>query len=67
LINDPPAPPGTEVRRVQPYEARKAYRCPGCHGDIPAGEGHLVIVPLDQPDYRRHWHAACWRMRHRRR
>jgi hypothetical protein len=55
-----------EVRRVQPYEATKAYLCPGCNGEIRVGEGHLVVVPLDLPSDRRHWHHPCWRMRHRR-
>lgn len=49
-----------EVRRVQPYEATKAYLCPGCHRDIPAGTGHVVAVPVDAPDLRRHWHRGCW-------
>jgi len=49
-----------EVRRVQPYEARKQYVCPGCNRDIPAGLGHYVCVPRDAPDLRRHWHYACW-------
>lgn len=52
-----------EVRRVQPYEARKAYLCPGCNRDIPAGTGHLVAVPLGAPDLRRHWHHGCWARR----
>ncbi|MFM2114694.1 MAG: hypothetical protein RI908_435, partial [Actinomycetota bacterium] len=26
-----------EVRRVQPYEATKAYLCPGCNREIPPG------------------------------
>jgi hypothetical protein len=56
-----------EVRRVQPYEAVKRYRCPGCHGEIGEGLGHLVVVPLDAPDLRRHWHHGCWRHRDRRR
>ena len=51
------------VRRVQPYEARKAYVCPGCNRKIPAGTGHLVCVPSDAPDLRRHWHRACWERR----
>ena len=34
-----------EVRRVQPYEARKDYVCPGCNRDIAAGTGHLVALP----------------------
>ncbi|HEX5614806.1 MAG TPA: hypothetical protein VFZ83_06585 [Acidimicrobiia bacterium] len=50
-----------EVRHVQPYEATKTYRCPGCDHEIAIGEGHEVVVPLDDPDDRRHWHSACWR------
>ena len=56
-----------EVRRVQPYEARKDYVCPGCNRDIPAGTGHLVAVPIEAPDLRRHWHRGCWTNRARRR
>jgi hypothetical protein len=50
-----------EVRHVQPYEALKVYRCPGCDHEIPRGLGHEVVVPLDAPHDRRHWHTACWR------
>lgn len=49
-----------DVRRVQPYEALKAYRCPGCDHEIRAGEGHVVVVPRGAPDGRRHWHTSCW-------
>ena len=49
-----------ELRRVQPYEARKAYLCPGCNRDIAPGTGHLVAVPVEAPDLRRHWHHGCW-------
>ena len=35
-----------EVRRAQPYEARKVYLCPGCNQDIAVGLGHLVVVCL---------------------
>jgi hypothetical protein len=49
-----------EVRRVQPYEARKRYVCPGCNHDIPPGTGHYVVVPTDAVDLRRHWHRGCW-------
>lgn len=56
-----------EVRRVQPYEARKAYVCPGCNRDIPSGTGHVVAVPHEAPDLRRHWHHGCWTNRARRR
>jgi len=51
------------TRRVQPYEARKTYVCPGCNRDIPAGTGHLVVVPDEAPDLRRHWHHGCWQRR----
>ncbi len=56
-----------EVRRVQPYEATKTYMCPGCNRDIRPGEGHLVAVPIDAPDLRRHWHRGCWTNRATRR
>jgi hypothetical protein len=55
-----------EVRRIQPFEARKSYLCPGCNQEIPAGLGHYVVVPLEAPDLRRHWHLACWEHRRRR-
>ena len=51
---------GLDVRRVQPYEATKAYRCPGCDHEIPKGQGHTVVVPRNAPADRRHWHTACW-------
>lgn len=56
-----------DVRRVQPYEATKAYLCPGCNQEIPRGTGHVVAVPREAPDLRRHWHHGCWANRHRRR
>lgn len=57
----PAAPDGPlEVRHVQPYEAVKTYRCPGCDHEIARGEGHEVVVPLDDPGARRHWHSGCW-------
>ena len=56
-----------EVRRIQPYQATKAYLCPGCNQDIPPGMGHVVVVPLVAPDLRRHWHHGCWRNRGTRR
>jgi hypothetical protein len=55
------------VRHVQPYEAVKAYRCPGCDHDIRAGEGHEVVVPVRAPDDRRHWHTGCWHRESKRR
>jgi hypothetical protein len=49
-----------EERVIQPYQATKAYTCPGCSRNIPPGLGHLVIVPVEAPDLRRHWHRGCW-------
>ena len=67
MPSDPILEEGHEVRRVQPFEAVKAYRCPGCTQEIGPGIGHVVAVPTDAPDLRRHWHHACWEHRHRRR
>ncbi|GAC1314038.1 MAG: hypothetical protein NVSMB16_10810 [Acidimicrobiales bacterium] len=54
-----------EVRLVHPYQATKRYRCPGCGHAIERGVGHEVVVPLDAPDLRRHWHRPCWARRAR--
>ncbi|MCB1246602.1 MAG: hypothetical protein KDB69_05005 [Acidimicrobiia bacterium] len=48
------------VQPIQPYQARKDYACPGCTSTIPSGTGHVVVVPHDAPDLRRHWHRGCW-------
>ncbi len=61
---DPSAGDHVETRFVQPYDAVKTYRCPGCNRDIPAGQGHIVAVPPEAPDLRRHWHRGCWANRH---
>jgi len=53
-------PDAVEVRHVQPYQAVKTYRCPGCDHEIRPGEGHAVVVPVDDPGSRRHWHTGCW-------
>jgi len=58
---------GEEIRHVQPYEAVKPYRCPGCDHEIRPGEGHEVVVPRAAPDDRRHWHTGCWHRELRRR
>lgn len=57
---------GVEVRHVQPYQADKAYRCPGCDHEIRPGEGHEVVIPSDAPQDRRHWHTGCWHGEQRR-
>ncbi|HWC10351.1 MAG TPA: hypothetical protein VG455_03920 [Acidimicrobiales bacterium] len=62
-----PAAEDLEVRQVQPYQARKAYLCPGCNQAIAVGLGHVVVVPRDAPDLRRHWHRSCWAHRETRR
>jgi hypothetical protein len=54
---------GYEVREVT---GDKEYRCPGCDHLIKRGVRHLVAVPLDDPDERRHWHTECWRIELRR-
>lgn len=59
--------PGVEVAVVQPYQAVKQYVCPGCNNVIEPGVGHLVVIPDDGPDLRRHWHKPCWQYRRRRR
>ena len=56
-----------QVRRVQPSRATKPYICPGCQQEISPGTGHVVVVPAEMPELRRHWHTPCWLMRHRRR
>lgn len=55
------------VKPIQPYQARKEYVCPGCDGIIAAGIGHVVVIPDDAPDMRRHWHHGCWFKERRRR
>lgn len=64
--SDPPfwsLAPGYDVRQVA---GDKEYRCPGCDHIIRPGSWHLVVVPLDDPDSRRHWHTECWRSELRR-
>ena len=60
-------PDAVDVRRIQPYQATKTYRCPGCDHQIAPGVGHVVVVPRDAVDERRHWHRACWERVARRR
>jgi hypothetical protein len=60
FVEDPLTGSTAEIRRVQPYQARKEYICPGCNQEIRVGTGHVVVVPLSQPDMRRHWHTPCF-------
>jgi len=48
------------VSVVQPKNASKEYRCPGCQGIISRGVFHVLVIPDEQPDLRRHWHQGCW-------
>ena len=54
---------GFDVRAVT---GDKTYRCPGCDLEIRPGVPHLVVVPTDEPQARRHWHTECWRRELRR-
>lgn len=56
--------PGFEVRTSM--GGTKGYRCPGCDHAVRAGVQHLVVVPRDSVDERRHWHTECWRTELRR-
>jgi hypothetical protein len=56
-----------EVALVHPFQARKAYLCPGCLKEIDVGLAHFVVVPLDAAEDRRHWHKSCWKQRAKRR
>ena len=46
---------------VRPAANRKpsTYRCPLCGGLLPALSHHMLVVPEDQPQRRRHAHAEC--------
>lgn len=54
------------VRPVQPASALKRYECGGCGQTIPKGRYHVVVVPDEAPDLRRHWHRGCWNKERRR-
>jgi hypothetical protein len=58
------------LRQIPVDAAVRSYRCPGCDHMIPPGTAHVVAWPADERgdvSDRRHWHAACWRARDRRR
>lgn len=59
-MDDPGLLGDYEVRFVQPYQASKDYVCPECNRTIPEGLGHVVVIPLEAADLRRHWHRGCW-------
>lgn len=51
---------GHEVRLSRNI-AQKLYRCPGCHGDIPIGEEHVLVLTPEATDgfTHHHWHTRC--------
>lgn len=51
--------PGYDIRQVT---GDKDYRCPGCDHVVIGGRQHLVVVPQDDVDARRHWHTGCWQI-----
>ena len=51
--------PGHEVRVSLGTD--KTYRCPGCDHEVRPGVQHLVVLPRESLDERRHWHTECWR------
>ena len=56
------------VRKLSGSPTGKLYRCPGCQQEIPAALPHVVAWRADgDAEDRRHWHAACWGARGRRR
>ncbi len=55
------------VRNVRGDQAVKRYDCPICNQTIAVGVPHVVVVPNDALDHRRHFHTPCWRTRNTRR
>jgi len=59
------------VETMRAENAAKTYRCPGCDLVVSPGTTHVVVWPA-QPAIgsssavadRRHWHTACWKLRH---
>ena len=56
----------TDEEEVRIAHGQKIYRCPGCDHEISGGKQHLVVVPRDAAEDRRHWHTECWRKELRR-
>ena len=57
------------VRDVPAHRAEKAYRCPECGADVPAGQAHVVAWSAENifgdeaaVRARRHYHSHCWRL-----
>lgn len=45
---------------VRTVAGDKRYVCPGCGQPIHPGTAHLVVIPEDDTEGRRHWHTPCW-------
>ncbi len=60
LVSDPLTGYEASLRAIQGHQATKSYVCPECNDVIEKGSSHLVVVPIDAPDLRRHWHSYCW-------
>jgi hypothetical protein len=58
-LQDPLTGQTAELQKLQPFQARKEYVCPGCNQEIRVGTGHAVVVPMGAADLRRHWHSPC--------
>ena len=48
---------------IRPAQNRKpaTYRCPFCHGLLPALSEHVLVMPEGDPRGRRHAHTSCVR------
>jgi hypothetical protein len=51
------------VKRIMGQSATKRYDCPLCNQHIERGTPHVVVVPNDAPELRRHFHTPCWKRR----
>ena len=47
-----------EIRRAANLKPA-SYRCPLCHGKLPALSEHLLMLPEGKPAGRRHAHTDC--------
>jgi len=56
---------GYSVRAVS-GQKDKRYVCPGCQQIVRPGMPHLVVMPAEDLQGRRHWHTECWRRELRR-
>ncbi len=50
----------SDIQKVLPTQSVKTYICPYCNQEIKSSQTHIVIVPISEPDLRRHWHSGCF-------